>query len=341
MQAELFDWYAASKRDLPWRRTSDPYAIWLSEAMLQQTRVEAVIEYWHRFLDALPDVFALARAQEDEVLALWSGLGYYRRARQLHAAAKLIVERFDGEFPRTAEGLLELPGVGRYTAGAVASIAFGTRAAVVDGNVARVFCRRFAIDEASPSSALDRRLWQVAEEILPERDVGDWNQALMELGATICKARQPECSRCPWRGSCLALAEERIAELPRPKAKPEPIDVELNLYLCMRGEELLLVQRAESESRMPGLWELPTIEETESGLFPNELPAELLIPGEPLADLRHSITRHRIRARLLEAEYSGPMPDRFAWISRRDCADLALTGLARKALDRVRLSAPR
>ncbi|HUR26931.1 MAG TPA: A/G-specific adenine glycosylase, partial [Planctomycetota bacterium] len=206
LRKSLASWYLAQRRDLPWRRTQDPYAIWISEAMLQQTRVETVIGYWARFLARFPDIASLARAREEDVLAAWSGLGYYRRAKSLCEAARAIVAEHGGRFPRSRESVLALPGVGPYTAGAVLSIAFDQREAIVDGNVARVFSRVFALEDVLGSASSQEKLWDLARELLPPtRGAGDWNQALMELGATVCTARDPLCGTCPIARHCLAL----------------------------------------------------------------------------------------------------------------------------------------
>lgn len=340
LRATLLDWYDRARRDLPWRRTRDPYAVWISEAMLQQTRVETVAGYWRRFLDALPGVRALAAADEATVLGLWSGLGYYRRARSLRAAAQALVERHGGEFPRTRAALLDLPGIGPYTAGAVLSIAFDLPEPLVDGNVARVLARRFAIDAEQVSKPFQRELWSLAERLVPERRAGDWNQALMELGATVCTPRSPRCGECPWAAQCLALAEGRTAELPRMRPRPASIEVELTIGVAARGSALLL-RRRPAVGRMAGLWEFPTREEPSaggdtSGLFPADFGLPLLLDeGSPLGRLAHAITRHRIRARVLPARASGPLsgqPDGPEWIERGCLADLGLTGMARKVL---------
>ncbi|MBM3975798.1 MAG: hypothetical protein FJ299_02270, partial [Planctomycetes bacterium] len=216
---DLCAWFDRAQRDLPWRRTRDPYAIWISEAMLQQTRVETVIPYWRRFLERFPDLRALAAAPEDSVVAAWSGLGYYRRARALREAARALVERHAGGFPRTRDAWLALPGVGPYTAGAVLSIAFDEPEPLVDGNVLRVFARLFAIAEPIDRPATVKRIWARAAELVPRRPRGatrprNWNQALMELGATVCLPREPNCGECPVRAHCAARAAGRTAELP-------------------------------------------------------------------------------------------------------------------------------
>ena len=204
VRAALLRWYDANRRDLPWRRTRDPYAIWISEAMLQQTRVETVIPYWERFLARFPDVASLARAELDDIYAVWTGLGYYSRARNLKAAAVSIVADHGGELPNNAEGLRSLAGIGRYTAGAVASIAFDREEPLVDGNVVRVFARLEDIREDSSERAIVERLWSLAAELVRGPRPGDLNQALMELGATICTPKRPHCLACPVRLECRA-----------------------------------------------------------------------------------------------------------------------------------------
>src|SRR4051812_19169233 len=202
-RSNLLTWYDANRRDLPWRRTGDPYRIWLSEIMLQQTRVGAVLDHYRRFLERFPDVQSLARAREQSVLAAWSGLGYYRRARNLHACAKVIAKQRGGKFPSTAADLQELPGIGRYTAAAIASIAFGEPNAVVDGNVERVLQRVTGNSELSVSET-----WELAEALLAPKRPGDFNQAMMELGATVCLPKEPKCLVCPVVKSCVSKGSQ-------------------------------------------------------------------------------------------------------------------------------------
>ena len=338
LRRRLLAWYLAERRDLPWRRTRDPYAIWISEAMLQQTRVETVVPYWERFLERFPDVDALAEAGEEELLAAWSGLGYYRRARALQAAARVIVEEHGGEFPRDRAAVLALPGVGPYTAGAVLSIAFDAAEPLVDGNVARVFCRLFGLDAPADSAALKRELWERAEALLPRRagprGPGAWNQAVMELGAMLCTPREPHCMLCPLRRDCRALAEGRVARLPRPGRRAEPVDVELEVLLVVQGGRLLLVRRP-PEGRMAGMWECPTRELGSSHLWPRTFPGTGLVAGEELGEVRHGITRHRIKARVRAGRRTGRgrLPAGLAWYSPEAIQGLGLTGMTRKVLD--------
>ncbi|MEE8164102.1 MAG: A/G-specific adenine glycosylase [Myxococcota bacterium] len=256
IRATLLRWYDANRRDLPWRRTRDPYAIWISEAMLQQTRVETVIPYWERFLETFPDVESLARADLDDVYASWTGLGYYSRARNLKAAAETIVAEYDGQLPDTAEGLRELKGIGRYTAGVLASIAFDREEPVVDGNVIRVFTRLLGIREDSAARVVVEGLWTVAAELVRGPRPGDLNQALMELGATLCTPQSPDCRVCPIRRHCDAHARGDAERLPIKKKRPKQKPIRAVAARVERGGKILVVRRPE-EGLMAGLWELP------------------------------------------------------------------------------------
>ncbi|HEX5138233.1 MAG TPA: A/G-specific adenine glycosylase [Planctomycetota bacterium] len=258
----LLAWYRRSRRDLPWRRTNDPYAIWVSEMMLQQTRVAAAIPFYGRFLARFPDVHALARARIDDVLALWAGLGYYRRARHLHAASRIVAKT---GFPRTEAEWRELPGIGPYAAAAIASIAFGERAAAVDGNVVRVLSRLHAT--TGPVHAL-ARAW------LSPRYPGDHNQALMELGATLCTPRAPSCPRCPLSSSCAGRNDP--ATYPAPRARPKITEERLSVAVILRAGKVQLFRRR-PDGLLAGMWELP--------------PAAPR--GEPLAVVRHSLLDRR------------------------------------------------
>ncbi len=333
----LVAWYRRRHRRLPWRDTTDPYAIWVSEVMLQQTRVETVEPYWGRFLERFPTVRDLAEATEDEVLALWSGLGYYRRARSLRQAARAVVERHDGELPRTRAEMLALPGVGPSTAGAVLSIALDLPEPLVDGNVGRVFARLYALEEPVGSAGLRRELWDLAARLVPtDGGAGDWNQALMELGATICSPRKPKCPLCPLTDECRAREQGRTLELPAPKPAHPQVDVELETLVVRKGSAWLLEQRPEG-GRMARMWQFPTAERPGpgggSGLFPVEFPAGLrFVPGHELGGFRHGITRHRIRVIVRSARVSGRVRRPLAWIPRDELSERPLTGMARKTL---------
>jgi A/G-specific adenine glycosylase len=307
----LLAWFDRHKRDLPWRRTTDPYRVWLSEVMLQQTRVETVIPYFERFLRRFPTVEALAAASIDDVLALWSGLGYYRRARQLHAAALAVARR--GRFPGSIEELRALPGVGDYTAAAVASIAFGIAAPVMDGNVERVLSRVLA-QEASPKDRRARLLLLAAARdlLVPERP-GDSNQALMELGATLCAPRRPRCLLCPLETACAGARTGEPERFPVPRAKRAGELFRLLSVVVEEQGRFLLFRRPESAALLAGTWELPwMILESEAGLEPR-LPEAVLGEryggswrlGEPIGAVRHGITFRDLEVAVRRGEISG------------------------------------
>ncbi|MEX1023973.1 MAG: A/G-specific adenine glycosylase [Planctomycetota bacterium] len=340
---ELCRWYRAARRALPWRATRDPYRVWVSEVMLQQTRVETVRGAYRRFLERFPDVGVLAAASEADVLARWSGLGYYRRARALHAAAGEIVAQHGGRFPSDPRAALALTGVGRYTAGAVLSIAYGRAEPIVDGNVARVFARWFLLEDELGTGALERRLWSLAAAAMPAAgepgagaNPGDWNQALMELGATICTPTSPACQRCPVAELCGARRAGRVDELPRKRPKAPPTPVRLEALVIEHDGARLVVQRPPS-GRMASLWEPPLREVGTQHLWPADFPALGLAgfelePGD-LARVKHSITRYTLdvvvrRARLVGASEGSNAASPARWVRPGD--EVALTGLAKK-----------
>lgn len=256
LSTQLLDWYALHKRCLPWRTERDPYRIWISEIMLQQTQVETVVPYYRRWLKRFPTVRALAAAPQAEILALWEGLGYYARARNLHRAAQKLTREHGGRLPRTLEGLRALPGIGRYTAAAIASIAFGVDAAVLDGNVKRVLARVFDFREDVKSPRGEKRLWEIAEALVPAGRAGDYNQALMDLGATICTPRAPQCDVCPLRSSC--AARRLGVQLERPVARARvaiPRHIEVAGVIRKHGH-VLIVQRP-AQKLLGGLWAFP------------------------------------------------------------------------------------
>jgi A/G-specific adenine glycosylase len=311
----LLAWYDVHARDLPWRKDRDPYRVWLSEIMLQQTRVAAVIEHYQQFLRRFPTVQKLAAARTSSVLAAWSGLGYYRRARMMHAAAKLIVRELGGQFPTTASGLRALPGVGRYTSAAIASIAFEEPVAVVDGNVERVL-QRFSGTRLAPE-----KIWEAAEDLLDRGRPGDFNQAMMELGATVCTPRTPPCLTCPVVDFCATRGE-----LPSPGSTSKQKKREIHYTLDCRNGAVYLVQRPPDAQLMPGMWELPQFEATEK--------------RNPPADfsLRHSITVTDYTVRVRRLPVPADIPGRR--IPLQKLRSLPLTGLARKILRRAELISP-
>ncbi len=256
---QLVAWYRDNRRDLPWRRTRDPYAIWVSEIMLQQTRVAVVVPYWERWMARFPTAAALAAAPLDDVLAAWSGLGYYGRARNLHRGAREVVARYRGRLPDSAGELRSLPGIGRYTAGAIASLAFDRREPLVDGNVARVLARLFSVEEDVKSAPGQKRLWQLAGELVPAGAPGDFNQGLMELGATVCTPAAPRCPDCPLAADCLARRAGRQRDLPRMPERTRDADKPVLAVAAAwveRGGRILLARRA-PDGLFGGLWELP------------------------------------------------------------------------------------
>ncbi len=304
LRSALLNWYDKNKRDLPWRRTRDPYRVWVSEIMLQQTRVAAVVEYYDRFLQRFPTVQKLAAARLDSVLAAWSGLGYYRRARALHAAAKAIVKAYDGRLPTSAEEWHKLPGIGRYTAAAIASIAHEEPLAVVDGNVERVLSRVVGTTLAGEES------WTLAQTLLSRLRPGDFNQAMMELGATICLPRDPQCLICPVRESCSTRGELAAAKLPKRQKR------EIYYSLNVRDGSVLLKRRSAESSLMAGMWELPEIQSP---------------PDDAVTfKLRHSITVTDYAVRVYQNGHSEVGGGR--WFPPTRIESLPLTGLTRKIL---------
>jgi len=309
LRRNLLTWYDAHRRDLPWRKDADPFRVWVSEIMLQQTRVAAVLEHYARFLKRFPTVASLAKARERSVLAAWSGLGYYHRARRMHQAAKVIVRERGGQFPSSAEDWLELPGIGRYTAAAIASIAFGEPVAVVDGNVKRVLARL----DGKPLS--NGSTWDRAQRLLDPRRPGDFNQAMMELGATICTPKAPKCLLCPLSPFCRMQGEHPSAKQAPRKRK------QLCFALVEQRGTVLLVQRDANSRLMAGMWELPQM-------------ANPPVNGTaPVARLRHSITDTDYRVLVFRRpEFDVPNA---GWFTPKQWQRMALTGLARKILARV------
>jgi A/G-specific adenine glycosylase len=321
---DLLRWYGQHRRDLPWRETRDPYRIWLSEIMLQQTRVAAVLEHYRIFLGRFPNVQTLAASSLDAVLAAWSGLGYYRRARMLHQCAKQLVLNHAGRFPESAADLQTLPGIGRYTAAAIASIAFAEPVAVVDGNVERVLQRFMGIDLTAPQT------WQHAQGFLASSRPGDFNQAMMELGATVCVPREPRCLICPVQKWCVTQGEVPRSEPPfRQKKKQIWCALDWRTGDANKNGEVRLVQRSKKVSLMPGMWELPQSSEP-----PDTLPAAV-----HWRTFRHSITItdytvHVLRnTPLLNTPLLDVLPAmKGRWVAIDRISQIPITGLTRKIL---------
>jgi A/G-specific adenine glycosylase len=316
----LLAWYARGHRDLPWRNTRDPYAIWVSEIMLQQTRAQAVIPYYQRFLERFPTATDLAAAAEEDVLALWSGLGYYSRARNLRLAAQRIAAA--GGFPRDYDGIRALPGIGDYTAAAVGSIAFDLPFAVLDGNVLRVVAR--VVNDASDISAgrTRDRFREIAQEWLDPREPGHFNQALMELGATVCLPRNPLCLVCPLAVCCRARQEGTTTQVPVKLRKTEPIRLGGVLLVVRNRGRVLLRQRDTTASRMAGFWDLPA---------PEDLPAAKL--GARIGEIRHTITHHHYRLEVRSATAALPHREGFRWFRIAQLTAIPFSTTGRKALE--------
>jgi len=323
---DLLAWYDAHRADLPWRENRDPYRVWLSEIMLQQTQVETVKPYFLRFLAAFPTVQALADAPLDDVLKMWEGLGYYSRARNLHRAAQIIARERDGQFPPVVDGLLELPGVGRYTAGAIASIAFDAPAPVLDGNVIRVFSRLTDLKDDVTQARTQARLWGLAADWLPDARTGDYNQALMELGRVVCKPRDPLCEHCPVRVHCLAYAHGTQRERPVKKAKPKTPHYEVAAGLIWNERGQLLIAQRPLDGLLGGLWEFPggkqEAGETLSACLQRELREELGIEvevGELFTVVHHGFTHFTVRLHAFTCRVTGGQPQAlqvrdWAWV---------------------------
>ena len=336
----LLAWYDRHRRDLPWRaspgRRADPYRVWLSEIMLQQTTVATVGPYFDRFVARWPEVFSLAAAALDEVLNLWQGLGYYARARNLHRCAQAVVARHGGRFPDTAAGLRQLPGVGEYTAAAIAAIAFDRREAAVDGNAERVIARLYTVDEPLP--AAKKRLRALAAALVPARRAGDFAQALMDLGATICTPRRPRCVLCPWRESCSARAAGIAESLPVPLVRPErPLRHGVVFWLCGADGAVLLRRRPE-KGLLGGMIELPSTPWREAPWDEAEALASVPQPGLAWARLpgtvRHSFTHFRLELAVLAAASTSPPAG--IWARPDQFKDHALPTLTKKAIAHAR-----
>jgi A/G-specific adenine glycosylase len=334
MRRELLQWYGLYRRDLPWRRSLEPYAIWVSEIMLQQTRVAVVVERYQTFLARFPTLVSLALAEEDEVLALWSGLGYYRRARMLHKAAQFVATHHGGNLPASATELRTLPGIGAYTAAAIASIAHGEAIAVVDGNVERVLCRLAGWDAAGRTGGakLKRKIDDLAGRLVDPAHSGDFNQGMMELGATVCLPRNPQCLVCPLTRQCVTQGEHKTPARPRMVSREVAyaLSVRTGRQAGQASREVLLEQRPATQTVMPGMWELPALRET-------------AVPEQELRmAVRHSImhVNYYVRIRTVFEDDERPMTvtgGERRWVALSEAASMALTGLARKVLTRAHL----
>jgi A/G-specific adenine glycosylase len=337
------DWFATNARPLPWRQTHDPYAIWISEIMLQQTQVKTVIPYWERWMRALPDIAALASAPQDKVLKLWEGLGYYTRARNLQKAAQIIDAAHGGKFPEDFEAILALPGIGRYTAGAIASIAFNQPVPILDGNVMRVLCRLYRIRDNPREKAANVKLWHLAGNLVAaaagqKKFAGQacsfLNQSLMELGATVCTPREPQCHGCPVKNYCGAFATGETATLPNLGARP--VTTPRNFVaVVLENQKRFLVRQRPAGVVNAHLWEFPNFE-----LHADQANAPLIKKGlgvdvgalKPLTTIRHSITRYRMELRVYRAKLrkGSSVPEAWRWVTREELSALAFSSAHRK-----------
>ncbi len=347
IQRALLDWFATNARDLPWRRTRDPYSIWISEIMLQQTQVPTVIPYYERFLRRFPTVRRLARARLDTVLKLWEGLGYYSRARSMHQAAREMVSRFNGRVPQTTDDLLTLPGIGRYTAGAIASIAFAQRVALVDGNVERVLCRLFRIRGIPKQAATRRRIWSIAEEMLPTEQVGQFSQSLMELGSEVCTPRAPRCMDCPLRRLCEAKQHDEQDQLPIRTGK-KPLPGHIVVVGVIYRNSRILIDKRKPEGLLGGLWEFPGGKvrpgESLQAALQREVGEELDVRievGREIAVVHHAYTHFRVCIHAFECRHVSGVPrciacDDLKWVRPTDLGRYAFPAANKRIIETLR-----
>jgi len=362
LRRRLLTWFDRNRRELPWRGVSDPYGVWISEIMLQQTQVATVIPYYQRFMAALPDAKSLAAASAEQVLRLWEGLGYYRRARQMHKAAQVIVEQHGGEFPQTFEAVLALPGIGRYTAGAILSIALDQQLPILEANTIRLFSRLILLREQTTTSSAQKQLWKFAEEILPRKRAGDFNQALMELGALVCTPRAPQCDSCPLASLCPAQQQNLTAEIPAPKQKMKYEDVQ-ECAVVVHHNNAVLLRQCQPGERWQGLWDFPRFP-LEHGVVADgnvadgspaskpappaasrddlprrrvqELTGVKIDATAPLTVIKHGVTRFRITLHCYQAAYvSGQPAAGSKWLPVAQLRSTPLSTTGRKISDLI------
>jgi A/G-specific adenine glycosylase len=329
IQERLLSWYRKEKRAMPWRETKDPYKIWVSEVMLQQTQVSTVLPYYRAWIRSFPSVISLAKAPLSKVLKLWEGLGYYRRARMLHSAAKLVAKSMGGRVPCSAEELIKLPGIGRYSAGAIASIAFGEKTPVLDGNVIRILTRLKALKKSVDLSATVSALWDTARSLLPDRCVGDFNQALMELGATVCFPQNPECGRCPWQKHCAAHKQGKEMHFPVKTRKDAYENVKMYAWVAEDTAGRVFLQKQPSGHWWAGLWTFPFFNTKQE--FKESLRG---VKGlDDLGTIRHGVTRYRIELRVFHqriARKEGLLQVKGRWVPLGGLPEVALPSPHRK-----------
>ncbi|MDA0660653.1 MAG: A/G-specific adenine glycosylase [Planctomycetota bacterium] len=347
VRQKLLRWYAGAARDLPWRKSRNPYHIWVSEVMLQQTQVATVIPYFARFIDQFPTIDSLAVADEEQVLRLWEGLGYYRRARQLHRAAREIVATHQGQFPSNPTHVERLPGIGRYTAGAILSIAFDARRPILEANTIRLFSRLLAYDGDPRSAHGQELLWRAAEILLPRREIGQFNQAIMELGSLVCTPRQPACGTCPLRSLCPTFAANLQDEIPKAARRVQYEEIHEAAVVIWRGRKVWLRRCVEGE-RWAGLWDFPRFpcqtSDKEADAYLVQEKAERQSQSR-LGNLRqwtqmkHGVTRFRIQLTVFQADFlqessiaegTNPTASESRWITVSQLNELPLSATGRK-----------
>lgn len=352
LRKALLSWFDQFQREMPWRHVDNPYAVWVSEVMLQQTRVTTVVEYFHRWMERFPTVESLASAPVEDVLEIWSGLGYYRRARHLHRAAATVVDEFGGELPREVSKLRKLSGVGPYTAGAIASIAFGQVEPLVDGNVTRVICRLYARGGDPTRSTNQKWIWAKAKELVDPERPGDFNQGLMELGSEICRARNPKCPKCPLQGWCKGLADGEAERYPEVVKKAPQKPMRGATFVVHRrpergGGRQFLLRRRPAQGLLAGLWEFPSAE-AQGKSWPGigELSAELSVVtgaavdevglGRPLGQVEHVFSHRRLKVRVYDVETSPQSPppqtdeQKWRWVEEAQLSEVATSALVGK-----------
>ncbi|SHF24800.1 A/G-specific adenine glycosylase [Vibrio gazogenes] len=324
-QQHLIDWQRAHGRhDLPWQQNPSPYRVLVSEVMLQQTQVVTVIPYFERWMTSFPTIEALASATEDEVMNHWQGLGYYSRARNLRKAAQYIMTHHQGQFPDSLETLLDIPGVGRYTAGAIRSFAYDRYGPIVDGNVKRLFCRFFALDGVPGTSAVDKQLWQLAETFTPETDNRVFAQGLLDIGATICKPKNPDCELCCFQKNCLAFKYDRVQTLPTPKPK-KTIPTKAGQFLWVESDHKILLEKRASDGIWGALWCLPQIH-----LQPEQFGEHMQLKGT----FKHTFTHYKLDANVWMIDRLGVMEPQLQWVEKSEVFNLGLPTPIKKFLTR-------
>ncbi len=343
----LLEWYAVYARRLPWRDHPDPYAIWISEIMLQQTRVETVIDYFTNWMQAFPDIETLANSSEQDVLRQWEGLGYYSRARNIHKTARILQSEYDGQLPTDPQTLQKLPGIGRYTAAAISSIAFGMDQAALDGNIRRILSRIFDISLPIRTPAAEKLFWELAEENLPSGQAGDYNQALMDLGATICLPGKPRCLLCPLQQHCLAYkrgVQEQRPVIPEKKPIPHYIVI---AAILQRDQRFLLAQRP-AKGLLGGLWEFPGGKQEENETLPAALQREIMEElgcqisvGADFGEYQHAYTHFRVTLHaffcsIVKGEPQAIEASQLAWVTLQQLSEYPMGKIDRRIAEQLR-----